>query len=112
MQAQLLSIQKYKKKTYENYVDAILDKEEYLSYKTEYEQQEQNVRDKMEQLEKERNSIEAVEENYENWVESFIKYGELKEITREIIVELVEKIVVYGDNRIDIEFKYQSPYVA
>lgn len=136
MQEQLIRIQKYKKKTYENYVDAILDKEEYLSYKTEYGQQEQDVKEKLERLEREkqeqwekerqeqwekekqeqsergRNSTGVVEENHETWVELFIKHGELKEITREIIVELVNKIVVYGDNRIEIEFKYQSPYAA
>ena len=33
LQKELAAVQKYKKKTYENYVDGVLDKEEYLSYK-------------------------------------------------------------------------------
>lgn len=37
LQKELAGVQKYKKKTYENYVDGVLDKEEYLSYKAEYE---------------------------------------------------------------------------
>ena len=31
-------------------------------------------------------------------------------MTREIVTELIEKIVVNGDKSIDIVFKYQSPY--
>lgn len=37
LQKELAGVQKYKKKTYENYVGGVLDKEEYLSYKAEYE---------------------------------------------------------------------------
>lgn len=112
LQKELAGIQKYKKKTYENYVDAVLNQEEYISYKTEYEQHEKTIQRKMKQLEKERDAIGMEEENYENWVESFVKYGDLKKITREIMVELIDKIVVYEDNRMDIEFKYQSPYAV
>ena len=48
--------------------------------------------------------------SYENRIEKFIKYGTLSEVTREIVTELIEKIVVNGDKSIDIVFKYQSPY--
>ena len=107
----LLTVQKYKKKTYENFVDGILSKEEYLSYKSEYEQQEKNVRSKMEQVELEKESFGSAEEEHEHWMEKFIKYGSLEKVTREIVVELIDKIVIHGDRSIDIVFKYQSPYV-
>ena len=45
-------------------------------------------------------------------IKIFIKYGTLSEVTREIVTELIEKIVVNGDKSIDIIFKYQSPYLA
>ena len=103
-------IQKYKKKTYENYVDGVLDKEEYLMYKTEYEKHDQEIRTKIQQIEQERDCFGKTEELYENWIEKFIKYGTLSEVTREIVIELIDKIVVNGNNSIDIVFKYQSPY--
>ena len=59
---------------------------------------------------KEKDSFGEAEESYENWIEKFIKYGTLSEVTREIVTELIEKIVVNGDKSIDIVFKYQSPY--
>ncbi len=99
-----------KKKTYENYVDGVLDKEEYLSYKAEYEKQDKGIREKIQMAEQEKDSFGEAEESYENWIEKFIKYGTLSEVTREIVTELIEKIVVNGDKSIDIVFKYQSPY--
>ena len=59
-----------------------------------------------------KDSFGEAEESYENWIEKFIKYGTLSEVTREIVTELIEKIVVNGDKSIDIIFKYQSPYLA
>ena len=110
LQKELAAVQKYKKKTYENYVDGVLDKEEYLSYKAEYEKQDKDIREKIQMAEQEKDSFGEAEESYENWIEKFIKYGTLSEVTREIVTELIEKIVVNGDKSIDIIFKYQSPY--
>ena len=91
-------------------MDGILDKEEYLSYKAEYEKQDQDIREEIAQAEKEKDNFEEAEESYENWIEKFVKYGTLVEVTREIVTELIDKIIVNGDKSIDIVFKYQSPY--
>lgn len=111
LESELAGIQKYKKKTYENYVDGILTKEEYLTYKTDYEKQEQDVRRKIQQAEAEKECFGEAEQNYENWIEKFIQYGTLTEVTREIVTELIDKIIVNSGKSIDIEFKYQSPYL-
>lgn len=110
LQKELTGVQKYKKKTYENYVDGILDKEEYLSYKSEYERQDQDIREKIRQTEQEKENFGEAEESYENWIEKFVKYGKLEEVTREIVTELIDRIIVNGDKSIDIVFKYRSPY--
>lgn len=112
LESELDGIQKYKKKTYENYVDGILDKEEYFAYKAEYERQEQDIRTKICKAEKEKDSFGEAEESYENWIEKFIRYGTLEEVTREIVTELIDRIVVNSGKNIEIEFKYQSPYQA
>ena len=91
-------------------MDGVLDKEEYLSYKTDYEKQDKEIREKIRLAEQKKDRFGEAEESYENWIEKFIKYGTLSEVTREIVTELIEKIVVNGDKSIDIVFKYQSPY--
>ena len=71
---------------------------------------QQQLAEKIQLTEQEKNGFGEAEESYENWIEKFIKYGTLSEVTREIVTELIEKIVVNGDKSIDIVFKYQSPY--
>lgn len=109
LKKELQSVQGYKKKTYENYLEEILDREEYLFYHEEYEQKEKEIRKKIQLAEEERESF-SEDEFYEKWMEKFIKYGELEEVTREIVTELIDKIVIYGDKSMDIVFRYQSPY--
>ena len=110
LRKELTGVQKYKKKTYENYVDGVLDKDEYLSYKAEYERQDQDIREKIRQAEQEKENFGEAEKSYENWIEKFVKYGKLEEVTREIVTELIDRIIVNRDKSIDIVFKYQSPY--
>lgn len=109
LKKELQSVQGYKKKTYENYLEEILNREEYLFYHEEYEQKEKEIRKKIQLAEEERESF-SEDEFYEKWMEKFIKYGELEEVTREIVTELIDKIVIYGDKSMDIVFRYQSPY--
>ena len=70
----------------------------------------QDIREKIAQAEKEKDNFEEAEESYENWIEKFVRHGTLAEVTREIVTELIDKIIVNGDKSIDIVFKYQSPY--
>ena len=69
---ELAAVQKYKKETYENYVDGVLDKEEYLSYKAEYEKQDKDIRAKIQLAEQEKDSFGEAEESYENWIEKIL----------------------------------------
>lgn len=110
LREELHRVQRYKKKTYENYMDSILNKEEYLSYKAEYEKKDQDIREKIRRIELEKEDFGKTEKSYENWIEKLVKYGTLAEVTRELVTELIGKIVVNGDKSIDIVFNYQSPY--
>lgn len=109
---ELATIQKYKRKTYENFADEILSKEEYLSYKSEYEKQEENIQKKIEQIEREKNQISESVQEYKEWIDKFIKYDSIEEITREVVVELIDKILINKDMTIDVEFKFQYPYAT
>jgi len=103
-------IQKYKMKIFENYVDQILSKEEFLSYKSDYEQQEKDILDRISQLASKKEQFTKSQSEYGHWIEKLIKYGSVDEVTREMVVELIDKILINQDMSIDILFKYQSPY--
>ena len=65
----------------------------------------------MKQAELEKEKFGGTEEEHEHWIEKFIKYGSMEEVTREIVVELIDKIVIHREMSMDINFKYQSPYI-
>ena len=43
-----------------------------------------------------------------SWVEQYAKYKDIKELTREAVVTLIDKITVYDDKRIEIAFNYRN----
>lgn len=108
---ELQGIQNYQKKTYENYMDGILDKKEYFNYKAEYEKQAQLIRKKLEEAEEKQAELLEKKETSQSWIERLATYGTLSEITRELVTELIDKIIVYRNNDIEIRFKYHFPYL-
>ena len=47
-----------------------------------------------------------------NWIMQFIKFKGISELTREVVVTLVDRIYVYEDKRIRIEFNYRNEIAA
>ena len=100
----------YCKKAYEQYMDEILNKEEYLELKSMYEKelkQYQLELRKLEQgiLEKQRVVDEAIQ-----WLARF-RNGRITErqLTGEFLKEMIEKIYVYPDQQIEIHFRFCNP---
>ena len=48
--------------------------------------------------------------NENEFIEHFKKYGKLKNLSRSVLVELVDEILVHEDKKITIRFKFQNPY--
>lgn len=96
-------------KTYENYMDGILSKKEYLTYKAEYEKEERDVREKILLAERRINSLEKEAEVFEQWIERFAGGASPPEITRGILTELIDTITVNGNKSIDLAFRYRFP---
>lgn len=111
LQKKLFSIQRYQKKTYESYLDGLLNKEEYVSYQEAYKKEAVFVSNKLAQLQTKSNRLAKGAGETGRWLEVLIEKGVLKEATRELVIGLIEKVKVNGDKSIEIEWKYQSPYL-
>ena len=44
------------------------------------------------------------------WIIYFQKFGQIDRLERDVLVRLVERILVYEDNRIEIVFQYQAQF--
>lgn len=61
-------------------------------------------------IEVEKKAEEDIRSKEITWLDKFLEYGYLKELTREITTELIHYIYVSADKKVRIEFKYQDEY--
>lgn len=54
------------------------------------------------------NYTEKEEKN--EWIESFLEYKNIKELSRQVVDELIDEIYVYENGRIQIKFRYEEQY--
>lgn len=99
----------YRKKAYEQFMDDILSKEEYLELKQMYDNENLQYQKELQELKETEQEQEAVIKDTEKWLKNFSrKKMTVKQLTREVLIELIDKIYVYPDQRIDIYFKFGS----
>lgn len=101
---------KYKKLTYQNYMDETISKKEYLSYVKEFDKDISGLKDKSERLNAQIEERSGLESEYHKWVDEFKNYINIDELTRDVVLEMIEKIEVNSDSSIRIFYKFQNPH--
>ena len=99
----------YRKRAYEQFMDEILSKEEFLELKQMYENENRQYQKELEKLKQEEQEQQASVNTTKVWLDNFSQRKlTVKQMTREVLVELIDKIYVYPDQKIDIYFKFAS----
>ena len=103
-------LKKLKKVSYEDWKFEKISREDFLNYSKDYDE-------RIEIYNKEIKALENVYlENVKNlkkddyWIEHFRRNKKVKELTKDIIDELIECIYVHEGGNISIKFKYQDEY--
>lgn len=110
LEMKLNKTREYQKKAYEQFMDDILSKNEYLELKQMYEQEINDLQSMITKtrevtLQKQRNIDELV-----NWLGKFAHDTiTVEQLTRDLLLELIDKIYVYPEHKIDIHFKFTNP---
>ncbi len=109
LQAKIERNLEYRKRAYEQFMDEVLSKEEYLELKQMYETENQKYQKELSELNHEEQRQRAAVNETKIWLEHFNRRRiTVKQLTREALVELVDKIYVYPEKKIDIYFKFAS----
>ena len=95
---------------YEDFKQGILTREEFLDAKEKYAQQLFQLQQKLERAEKEHMELEKTANAENRWLQSFLKFRDVRELTREMAVELLEKVEIFRDKRIHITFRFRNEY--
>lgn len=105
-----LKIQKkLRKLAYEDWKLEKITEDEYVEYSSSYTSVitliENNIKNLYEELD---NYTEKEEKN--EWIENFLEYKNIKELSRQVVDELIDEIYVYENGRIQIKFRYEEQY--
>ena len=88
----------------------MLTKEEYLTLKGRFDSQLEQVERSIAGLREEMRQYRQSAAAESQFVQHFLKYRNIRELTREVVVELIEMIYVHEGGTITILFQYQDEY--
>ncbi|MFT3985508.1 MAG: DUF4368 domain-containing protein, partial [Lachnospiraceae bacterium] len=106
------NVKELRMKAYMDYAgkEKILDFGEYCMLKERFEEEEQELEKQIILYKKKLIGEGGQRERYEEWVERFSNYIEIDELSREVMVEMIDRIEIEEKNGISIYFKFINPY--
>lgn len=104
-----MEVQKYKdlkSNLYQDMVDEIITREEYRDIKQTFTRKMEIAEESIRELETKKRRMLSNEMRTEKWMEEFKNCKNIKTLDRRVVVMLIEKIVVYSSDRIEIHFNH------
>lgn len=94
---------------YEDFKAGIITRSDYMEMKTDFEIRCNQIEEQLMDLENRANEL-ITSKGKSKWITKFTQNENITEITRSIVVSLIEKIVVVDKNKIIIHFRFQDEY--
>ena len=109
-QNDISKISNFKRTLYEDWKNEDITREEYLEYKHKYENDIERLKLNIERLENEKKKYENQKVSSNEWIEKFKRQKNITELSRDIIMELIECIYVHENEKITIKFKFEDEF--
>ena len=109
-QNDISKISNFKRTLYEDWKNEDITREEYLQYKHKYEDDIERLKINIERLENEKKKYENQKVSSNEWIEKFKQQKNITELSRDIIMELIECIYVHENDKITIKFKFEDEF--
>lgn len=95
---------------YPDWKNGLISKEEYIRLKDNIQEKLNSYEDKIQSIRKTITNFQdgILEEN--TFLQSFKKYGVIEKLTRPLLLELVERILIFEGGKIEVVFKFQDAY--
>ena len=93
---------------YEDLREGLLDRAEYESLKIELAERIDEATAAIEKLNKEKREILDGVSKQQSWVEQFRQYENVTELTRPMVIHLIERINIFEDSNIEIVFRHRN----
>lgn len=109
-QNELLEVERISEGLYIDWKTEVLTKEEYLSMKSSFGEKVSHLKQIIESIQKEIEKQQQADDIIEPYLDTFLEYKNTKELTRAMLIDLVERINIHEDKNITIEFKSADIY--
>lgn len=93
---------------YEDLRAGLLDRSEYESLKKELAERIDEAAAAIEKLNKEKREILDGVSKQQSWIEQFRQYENVTELTRPMVIHLIERINIFEDSHIEIVFRHRN----
>jgi len=93
---------------YEDLRAGLLDRSEYESLKKELAERIAEATAAIEKLNKEKREILDGVSKQQSWIEQFRQYENVTELTRSMVIHLIERINIFEDSNIEIVFRHRN----
>ena len=102
----LTKITRYKQAVYQDWKDDIISESDYFHMREDYEREETALREAIRKLEAERKEEENSANSEVPFLAAFRRYGTAAELTRDVLVDLVDHIKIFEGGNISIVFNF------
>lgn len=106
--AELERVRKLKKAVYEDYRSDLITREEFISYRQDYQKKEELLIKQTEAAENAGDSGRAPDITENQWVRRLLELGCVERLDREIVTEMVHEIKIHEDHRIKIVYNFSD----
>lgn len=109
-QSEISKISNFKRALYEDWKNEDITREEYLEYKQKYENDIGRIKENIKRLENEKQKYENENQSHNEWIEKFKNQKGIAELSRDIMMELIDYIYVHENGNITIKFKFEDEF--
>lgn len=100
--------QEYRMKLLEAFHDQLIDRTEYDAMRQKYTTMITRLQASLEKIMDERKTVMSEGPDSRNWVSQFAQYRDTEQLSREMVATLIDKVFVYEDKRVIIDFNYRD----
>lgn len=110
MTEQLLQVSRHKESLYDDFADHLMSEQDYVYAQKRYQKKEEGLRIQLQELETQLVSIPEAGRGIHLELEDVLRFRNRSCLTREMAVELIERVVVYDQTHITIHFRFEDEF--
>lgn len=104
--------QRLKTGAYEDLSAQIIGRDEYETFKAQFDRNILEAKEAIKKLTRDRNSIRGGLSEQQGWLAQFKQYKNIQEITRSVVVTLIDRIVIRSNGDIDVTMNHKDQFAA